>query len=49
MGLTENAQSIQELDVDLMFRKLDHIKVYENGVVETVFWDETKIENKSDQ
>lgn len=35
MELTEHAQPIQELDVNLMLRTLDHIKVYESGVVVT--------------
>lgn len=47
MELTENAQPIQELDIDLMLRTLDHIKVYERGVVVTVFLDETEIEYKA--
>ena len=29
MELTEHAQPIQELDVDLMLQTLDHIKIYE--------------------
>lgn len=44
MELTEHAQPIQELDVDQMLRTLDHIRVYENGVVMTVFLDGTEIE-----
>lgn len=47
MELTEHAQPIQELDVDLMLQTLDHIKVYENGVVVTVFLDGTEIEWKN--
>lgn len=48
MELTENAQPIQELDVDLMLRTLDHIRVYESGVVVTVFLDGTEIEYKAE-
>lgn len=44
MELTEHSQLIQELDVDLMLRTLDHVKVYESGVVVTVFLDGTEIE-----
>lgn len=44
MELTEHAQLIQELDVDLMLRTLDHVKVYESGVVVTVFLDGMEIE-----
>lgn len=47
MELTKDAQPIQELDVNLMLRTLDHIKVYESGVVVTVFLDGTEIEYKS--
>ncbi len=48
MELTEHAQPIQELGVDLMLRTLDHIKVYESGVVVTVFLDGTEIEYKTE-
>ena len=48
MELTEHAQPIQELDVDLMLRTLDHIKVYESGVVVTVFLDGMEIEYKAE-
>lgn len=48
MKLTEHAQPIQELDVDLMLRTLDYIKVYESGVVVTVFLDGTEIEYKAE-
>lgn len=43
MELTEHAQPIQELDVDLVLQTLDHIKIYESGVV-TTFLDGTEIE-----
>ncbi|MGF0031653.1 zinc ribbon domain-containing protein [Bariatricus sp. SGI.154] len=48
MELTEHAQPIQELDADLMLRTLDHIKVYESGVMVTVFLDGTEIEYKAE-
>lgn len=48
MGLTEDAQPIQELDVNLMLRTLDHIKVNESGVVVMVFLDGTEIEYKAE-
>ena len=44
MELTEHAQHIQELDVDLMLQTLDYIKIYESGVVVTTFLDGTEIE-----
>lgn len=47
MEFTEDAQPLQELNVDLMLRTVDYIKVHENGMVETVFFDGTKIELKS--
>lgn len=49
MELTKHAQTIQELDINLMLRTLDHIKVYERGVVVTVFLDGTEIEYKAEQ
>ena len=48
MKLTEHTQPIQELDVDLMLRTLDHIKVYESGVVVAVFLDGTEIVYKTE-
>jgi site-specific DNA recombinase len=47
MEFTEDAQPLQELNVDLMLRTVDYIKVHENGMVVTVFFDGTKIELKS--
>lgn len=44
MELMEHARSIQELDIALMIRMLDHVKVYENSVVVTAFLDGTEIE-----
>lgn len=35
------------LDIDLMLRTVDYIKVYENGKVVTVFLDGTEIEYSS--
>lgn len=49
MELTEHAQPIQELDVDLMLRTLNHIKVYESGVVVTAFLDGTEIEYRTEE
>lgn len=49
MELTEHVQPIQELDVNLMLRTLDYIKVYENGVVVTVFLDGTEIEYHTEE
>lgn len=42
--ITKDAQPIKELDINLMLRTVDHIKVYENGAVVTVFLDGTEIE-----
>lgn len=49
MELTEHAQPIQELDIDLMLRVLDHTKVYESGVVVTVSLDGTEIEYRTEE
>ncbi|WP_312444751.1 recombinase family protein [Lacrimispora sp.] len=42
--VTKEAKPMQELDIGLMLRTLDYIKVYENGIVTTVFLDGTEIE-----
>lgn len=42
-------EPIQELDIDLMLRTLDHIKVYESGVAVKVFLDGREIEYVSNQ
>ena len=44
MEITKDTQPIKELDIDLMLRTLDHIKVYESGTIVTVFLDGTEIE-----
>lgn len=43
MEMTEKAQSIKELDIDLMLRTVDYIKVHESGVVVTVFLDKKNV------
>ena len=44
MEIMKNAQPIKELDINLMLRTVNCIKVYENGMVVTVFLDGTEIE-----
>lgn len=44
MGIAKDAQPLKELDIGLMLWTVDHIKVYENGMVVTVFLEGTKIE-----
>ena len=44
MEITKDAQPIKGLDIDLMLRTVDYIKVYESGMVMTVFLDGTEIE-----
>lgn len=44
MEITKDAQPIKELDIDLMIRTVENIKVYENWMVVTVFLDGTEIE-----
>lgn len=48
MEVTKGAQSIKELDIDLMLRTVDHIMVYESGIVVTVFLDGTEIEYQTE-
>lgn len=43
MEVTKDARPIRELDIDLMLRTVDYIKVYENGSVVTIFLDGTVI------
>lgn len=47
MEITKDAQPLQEVDIDLMLRTVDYIKVYEDGMVVTVFLDGTEIEYKT--
>lgn len=49
MEITKNAQPIKELNIDLMLRTVDYIKVYENGMVVTVFLDGTEMEYKTEE
>jgi len=44
MEITKDTQPIKELDIDLILRTVEHIKVYESGAVATVFLDGTEIE-----
>ena len=46
MEITKDAEPIKELNIDLMLRTVNYIKVYENGMVVTVFLDGTEIEWK---
>ena len=46
MEITKDAEPIKELKIDLMLRTVNYIKVYENGMVVTVFLDGTEIEWK---
>lgn len=47
MEITKGTEPIRRLDIDLMLRTVDYIKVYENGMVVTVFLDGTEIEYKA--
>lgn len=44
MEITKDAQPLQEVDIDLMLRTVEYMKVYEDGMVVTVFLDGTEIE-----
>lgn len=45
MEITKDAQPVKELDIDLMLRTVDYIKVFEDGAVVTVFLEGTEIEH----
>ena len=47
MEITKEAQLLQEVDIDLMLRAVEYMKVYEDGMVVTVFLDGTEIEYKN--
>ena len=47
MEITKDVKTIKDLDIDLMLRTVDSIKVYENGMVVTVFLDGTEIVNNN--
>ncbi|MDU7031061.1 MULTISPECIES: recombinase family protein [Robinsoniella] len=46
MEVTKDAEPIKKLNIDLMLRTVDYIKVYESGMVTMVFLDGTEIEWK---
>lgn len=48
LELTEKAEPIDERDTDIMLRVLDHIKVYEEGMLMVVFLDGTEIEYRAE-
>lgn len=48
MEITKDTQSLKELDIALMLRNVRYIKVYESGMVMTVFLDGTEIEWKTE-
>lgn len=47
LEITKDAQPLKELDIDLILRTVDHIKVCESGRIMTVFVDGTEIEYKA--
>lgn len=49
MEITKDAEPIKELDIDLMLRTVENIKVYESGIVVTVFLDGTEIEYNTEE
>lgn len=44
---TDGAELLKEMDTDFMLKKLDHIKVFEDGTLLVVFLDGTEIECKN--
>ena len=49
MEYTDGAEPLVEMDTDFMLKTLDHIKVFEDGVLVVVFLDGTEIECKSEE
>lgn len=49
MEVTKGAQPIKVLDIDMMLRTVNFIKVYENGMVVTVFLDGTEMEYNANE
>lgn len=47
--LAENAASIENMDLELMLKTLDNIKVFEDGMLLVRFMDGTEIECKSEE
>lgn len=45
---TDGAEPITEMDTDFMLKTLDHIKVFEDGMLRVVFLEGTEIECKGD-
>ncbi|WP_349948893.1 recombinase family protein [Lacrimispora sp. BS-2] len=47
MEITKEAQPLQEMDIALMLQTVDHVKVYESGMIVAVFLEGTEIEWKN--
>ena len=46
MEVTKDARTIKELDIDLMLRTVNHLRVHKNRTVVTLFLDGTEISMK---
>ena len=46
---TEDAKPLKEMDTDFMLKTLDHIKVFEDGVLREIFLDGMEIECRSEE
>lgn len=46
--IVEGAEPIEKVEVEFMLRVLDHIKVYESGMLTVVFLEGTEIECKNE-
>ena len=46
---TDGAETLTEMDTDLMLKTLDHIKVFEDGTLLVVLLDGTEIECKNEE
>ncbi len=46
---TDGAQPLTEMDTDFMLKMLDHIKVFDDGILLVVFLDGIEIECKNEE
>ena len=46
---TDGAKPLTEMDTDFMLKTLDHIKVFEDGILLVVFLEGTEIECKNEE
>ena len=49
MEYTDREEQLTEMDTDFMLKTLNHIKVFEDGLLKVVFMDGTEIECKNEE